>query len=108
MKFWPKGQKSQSSEGLKQAAGVVGYIALFTLFISNIKTIAPGPDPWWSPLLFLTVFSFSVLTCGLIVLYRPIILYLDKKGREAINLVMWTARWLGIFLLAIILFVAVV
>ena len=53
----------------------------------------PGPDPAWAPLVFLTMFCFSVLTCGLIVFYQPYMLFIDKKGKEAGQLVLATAKW---------------
>ena len=62
----------------------------------------PGPDPAWAPLVFLTMFCFSVLTCGLIVFYQPYMLFIDKKGKEAGQLVLATAKWLGIFLVVIV------
>ncbi|MBP9670298.1 hypothetical protein KBD75_02765, partial [Candidatus Woesebacteria bacterium] len=86
---------------------IVGYIALFTVFITSVQKFMPGPDPVWAPLVFLTIFCFSALTCGLIVFYKPYMLFVDKKGKEAGQLVLSTAKWLGIFLALIIATVAV-
>jgi hypothetical protein len=60
------------------------------------------------PIMFLSMFCFSALVCGLIVFYKPYLLFLDKKGKEAINLVMWTTRWLGMFLIIVILGVVMI
>ncbi len=89
-------------KGLKPALGIVGYISLFTVFITSANKFMPGPDPAWAPLVFLTMFCFSVLTCGLIVFYQPYMLFIDKKGKEAGQLVLATAKWLGIFLVVIV------
>mgnify|MGYP003427299899 CR=1 FL=1 len=89
-------------KGFKPALGIVGYIALFTVFITSVQKFMPGPDPVWAPLVFLTIFCFSALTCGLIVFYKPYMLFVDKKGKEAGQLVLSTAKWLGIFLALII------
>ena len=43
----------------------------------------------------------------LIVFYKPYMLFVDKKGKEAGQLVLSTAKWLGIFLALIIATVAV-
>jgi hypothetical protein len=89
-------------EGLMQALGIVGYITLFTIFITSANKYIPGPDPVWAPFVFLTIFCFSVMTCGLIVFYKPYMLFVDKKPKEAGKLVLSTAKWLGLFALMII------
>lgn len=83
--------------GFKPALGIVGYVAVFTAFIMSANKYMPGPDPAWAPLVFLTLLCFSVLTCGLIVFYKPYMLFIDKKGKEAGQLVLGTAKWLGVF-----------
>lgn len=89
-------------KGFAPALGIVGYISLFTIFITTASKVMPGPDPVWAPLVFLTIFCFSVMVCGLIVFYKPYMLFIDKKGKAAGLLVLSTAKWLGIFLLMII------
>lgn len=93
--------------GLLPALGIVGYISLFTVFIMSANKFMPGPDPTWAPLVFLTIFCFSALTCGLIVFYKPYLLFIDKKAKEAGELVLATAKWLGIFAVMIIIGVVV-
>ena len=89
-------------KGFVPALGIVGYISLFTVFIMFASKVMPGPDPVWAPLVFLTIFCFSVMACGLIVFYKPYMLFIDKKGKEAGELVLSTAKWLGIFAIVII------
>lgn len=89
--------------GFAPALGIVGYIALFTTFITYANKFMPGPDPVWAPLVFLTIFCFSAMVCGLIVFYKPYMLFIDKKQKEAGLLVLSTAKWLGIFLLLIVI-----
>lgn len=93
--------------GFVSAMGIVGYISLFTVFITYANKVMPGPDPVWAPLVFLTIFCFSVMTCGLIVFYKPYMLFIDKKGKEAGQLVLGTTKWLGIFALVVIAIVAI-
>ena len=59
-------------------------------------------DPYLSPVLFLTLFSVSVLTCALLVFYKPYKLFFEGKKTEAINLVVFTTAWLFFFLLLIL------
>lgn len=89
-------------EGFYQATGVLAYVALFTVFIMSAQKFIPGPDPSWAPLVFLTLFCFSVLACGMIVFYKPYMLFIDKKGKEAGQLVLATTKWLGVFALTIV------
>lgn len=93
--------------GFVPALGIVGYISLFTVFIMSANKFMPGPDPAWAPLVFLTLFCFSVLICGLIVFYKPYTLFIDKKGKEAGQLVLGTTKWLGIFAVMIVTIVVV-
>lgn len=95
-------------KGLASATGIMAYIVLFTLFIMSANKFIPGPDPAWAPLVFLTLFCFSVLACGLIVFYKPYMLFIDKKEKEAGQLVLATAKWLGVFVLVIIGVVVVI
>lgn len=89
-------------QGLFQALGIVAYVAVFTGLITSVGKFMPGPDPWWAPLVVLTLLCFSVLTCGLIVFYKPYMLFIDKKAKEAGQLVLSTAKWLGVLAIIIV------
>lgn len=101
--MWFKKTTVSSKDGLIQALGVVGYVGLFTVFINYASKEMAGPDPWWAPMLFLTLLCFSVLVCSLIVFYRPIKLALDKRGKEALQLVISTTKWLGMIVALIVI-----
>ncbi len=92
-------------EGFTQAVGVVAYAALFTLFVTNGERMMPDINETFAPLMFLTLFCFSVLACGLIVFYKPYMLFVDKKGKEAMMLVLATTKWLGVLAVLIVAFV---
>ncbi len=93
--------------GLIQAVGIVSYITLFTILVTIASKYMPGPDPAWAPFLFLTIFCFSVMACGIIVFYKPYLLFVDDKPKEAGELVLSTAKWLGVFALMAIIFAVV-
>ena len=62
----------------------------------------------WGPILFVTLFAASALICALLTLGYPIILFLDKKNtKEAVHLVGFTAGWLVLFVLGIIVILTV-
>lgn len=91
--------------GLLQASQVVAYVAGFTVLVTNGEKIFSQINENFAPLMFLTLFCFSVLVCGLIVFYRPYLLFLEKKPKEAVGLVLSTTKWLGLYALAIIVLV---
>lgn len=94
-------------EGLIQATQVFGYVLLFALFISKAESMFPNIKPPYGPVLMLTLFCFSVMTCGLIVFYKPYLLFVDKKGKEAGQLILTTTKWLGVYVVIAMVFVAV-
>lgn len=85
-----------------QAGGVVGYVVAFAMLITNGEKLFPNIKPPLGPVMLLTIFCFSVLTCGLLVFYKPYLLFMDKKPKEAANLVLMTAKWLGVFVLLLV------
>lgn len=94
-------------KGLAPALGLVGYVGLFTIFILNIGKSFPDGDPKFAPLMVLTLFCFSALACSLIVFYKPALLFIDKKGKEAIELIVATTKWLGVLAVIIVAFVLI-
>jgi len=105
--WFHKQDKFPYKEGLLHALGIFGYIAVFTVMITSANKFMHGPDPVWAPLVFLTIFCFSVMVCGLIVFYKPYHLFVDNKPKEAGQLVLATAKWLGVFALMVIVFAIV-
>jgi hypothetical protein len=77
-----------------QALGVFVYILLVVQIISALTHLFPKPDQFWQPALLLLLFVVSAAITGLLVLAKPIILYLDGLKREAIKLFGWTIGWL--------------
>lgn len=91
-----------NKNGLIPAIELVAYVLLITQFIANGEKFFAHINKLLGPMMFLTVFCFSVLTCGLIVFYKPYMLFVGKKGKEAGQLVLSTAKWLGVFVLCVI------
>ncbi|MFH2085173.1 MAG: hypothetical protein ABII21_00045 [bacterium] len=104
--WFNKQDKFPYKEGLMQAVGVVVYVAMFTLLITGTGRLVPHINQAFAPLMFLTLFCFSVLACGLMVFYRPYMLFMDKRGKEAVQLVLSTTKWLGVFAVGTIVLVA--
>lgn len=75
---------------------IVGYVGMFATLITNGEKLFPHIGPPYGPFMLLTLFCFSVLFCGLVVFYQPYRLFMEKKGIEAAELVLATAKWLGV------------
>ncbi len=107
MNMWMQRKKAWlTSQGVVPALSVVLYILFFTMLLTNGNQVFPHINPRLAPLMFLTLFCFSALTCALMVFYKPYLLFVDKKGKEAIQLVVATTKWLGIFAVVIVSVVA--
>jgi hypothetical protein len=87
-----------NNTGLFQALGVVGYCSIIAFIMFNGGRIFGNMNNFFGPLAFLTMFSASVLVCGLFVFYKPYLLFFSEKKKEAIDIVFSTAVYLFIFL----------
>ena len=85
-----------------QATLVLGYVVLFTMLITNGERLFPRINQTFAPMMFLTLFCFSVLLCGLMVFYKPYMLFVDKKRKEAAELVLATTKWLGVLTVVVV------
>jgi hypothetical protein len=94
--------------GLLQAAGLIGYISLVATMMQNGERLFGQMDNIAGPVVFLTLFSFSVLVCALITLAYPFKLFwIKKKPLEALRLVGYTALFLLFFILAMIAWILI-
>lgn len=102
MKFFEK--KKLSCVALYQALGIAIYCGLVGLvFWKGNQWFGKVPN-YWGPVLFLTLFSVSVLICALIVFGYPFVIFWEKKKTvEALRLVVYTAAWLALFTLLVML-----
>jgi len=105
--MWFHKKDEMDKEGLKQASFVFGYVVVFTMLVVNGGRLFPHINTVFAPLMFLTLFCFSVLACGLIVFYKPYLLFVDKKGKEGMKLILATTKWLGVFAISTVLAVAI-
>lgn len=89
-----------------QAAGLIGYCGLVALlFVYGNEWF--GPMSWWGPLLFLVLLVMSVLVSALVTLGYTVYLIWDKKQvREGLTLVTYTAWWLMVFVVSVIVVMA--
>ena len=92
------------SRGLLDAAGVVAYVAVIAWLGMHAQNIFGKPDTFLAPMFILLLFVVSALITGLLVLGKPIVLYLDGSKKEAVSLTLITLGWMIVFLVGIIVF----
>jgi amino acid permease len=88
-------------QGFFQALGVTIYCSLIGILFWKGNEIFGRVDSYFGPLMFLMLFSVSVLICGLLVFYKPYLLFFDGKKKQAIEVVASTAVFLFSFVLVV-------
>ncbi len=71
--------------------------------MNNANKLFGKVPNFFGPISFLLLFSTSALVCGLIVFYKPYLLFFAGHKKDAINLVVQTTVWLSVFLFGAIL-----
>jgi hypothetical protein len=84
--------------GLIFALSEAVYITLVALLMRYAdRYFGSGPNIW-GIMAFLMVFVFSAALSGALILGRPVLLYLENKKREAVELFVITLGWIFLFL----------
>lgn len=90
------------SKSLLGALGVFAYISLLVAGMASADSIFGNkPEliaPYIIPVFMLMLFVISATVTGLLVLYKPITLYLEGMKKEAFTLLLSTVGWLVLFL----------
>jgi hypothetical protein len=86
------------------AVAALLYIAAVAWLMSNAEHLFGKITSFWGPLAFLLLFVLSATIVGLLVLGRPIHLYLNDMKREAWRVLFFTVGWL--ILAAIVVFLS--
>lgn len=77
------------------AFGASGYITLVATVMNFIsKTQGGKPDPFFAPVIFISLLTFSVAVMGYLFFYEPAQLLISGKKNEALKLFVQT---LGVF-----------
>ncbi|MFH0955992.1 MAG: hypothetical protein V1801_02155 [Candidatus Falkowbacteria bacterium] len=83
--------------------GVLAYVSLVVLFMSNAQKIFGKNDNLMTGVIVLLIFILSALITGSLVLGRPILFYLEGKKAEGIKLLFYTIISLAVVLVIVIL-----
>lgn len=99
-------QKKLIGQGFLLALGEGIYIFLVALVMKNANHLF-GNNPGVLPIIaFLMLFVVSATISGALILGKPILLYLEGKKREALELFGFTVGWILIFLVVLLLIIA--
>lgn len=80
------------------ALAALGYIIAVVLVIFYAGPLMGGPDgkdTIFIPMAMLSLFVFSAATMSYIVLYQPMVMFLENNKTEAVNLFLKTIATLG-------------
>ena len=84
------------------AAGVFVYVAAVAWLMFNAQGIFGEQSGFLVPLFGLLLFIVSATITGLLVLGRPLQLYLDGLKTEAVTMLAATLAWLVAFLVGVL------
>ncbi len=86
--------------GFYQALGLAAYCSLVAVLFWRGNQIFGRVPNYLGPLLFLILLVASALICAFIGLAKPFLLiWEEKKTKEALRLIGYTAAWLTLFTL---------
>jgi len=89
--------KDQIGRGFLHALGVLAYTTGVVFLIANAEKTFGQEESIFIPLFMLLLFIVSATVTALLVLGRPIQLYLNNAKREAVYLLTATLAWLILF-----------
>lgn len=84
------------------AAGVLIYVSAVAWLGFNNQMVFGKPTDFLTPLFVLLLFVISASITGLLVLGKPIYLYLNGLKKEALTLLFATLAWLVLFLITVV------
>lgn len=88
---------------LINASATFVYVFLIAWMMFNAKTIFGDPPSFFIPLFVILLFVISATITGLLVLGKPVHLYMGGFKKEAFTLLFATLAWLIIFLLVVVI-----
>jgi len=84
------------------SAGVAVYVTGLSLFVNNAqKLFGPKDNKFFIPIFMLLLFIISASITALLVLGKPISLYLQGLRKEAWQFLFYTLGWLAVFLVIV-------
>ncbi|HTK04565.1 MAG TPA: hypothetical protein VL500_03200 [Candidatus Eisenbacteria bacterium] len=89
--FFSKSDKNEiAKRGVLHALGALAYVLAVVCLITSMENLFGSEDPKFVPVAMLLLLVLSAAVMGLLVFGKPVMLYIDGKKREAVELVGWT------------------
>jgi hypothetical protein len=86
---------------LLHALAVLIYVVLVALLMNNGEKLFGNMTGLFGPVAFLLLFTVSAAVTGLLVLGRPVYLFLSGSRKEALQFLFYTLGWLVIITLVV-------
>ena len=84
------------------------YIVIVSTVMQNAsRFIGSDNDSMFAPIVFLLLLVISAATMGVLIFGKPVMLYIDGKKREAVQMVAYTISCLAIFTVLLFVVIAV-
>jgi hypothetical protein len=83
--------KNPIINGLSASAYIILVVTVMTFVTQPLKN---KPDTFFAPITFLSVLTLSVVVMAFLFFYQPMLLFIEGKKKEAVNLFV---RTVGIF-----------
>jgi hypothetical protein len=82
------------------ALAQVTYITCIALLMRNAQRFfGKAEDTMMAPIIFLLLFVISALISGLLILGKPIMLFMDGSKKDALHMLLYTLGFLIVFFL---------
>lgn len=101
-----KMKKNPIVESLFLALVEIVYVFLIALIMKNGNQLFGNVDTLLSVAVFLLLFVLSAAISGVLIFGKPILLYLDKKKKEALQMLGYIIGWLLAFVFVFFLVLA--
>ncbi len=85
-----------SGTAFLHSLGIVAYIAIVSIFMNYGEELFGKEDTYLTPIVFLSLFTLSAAVVGSLMFGKPIMLYLDGKKRDAVQLAGATIGFLAV------------
>lgn len=89
-------------ESLCYALGVVVYVVLVALVFRYADRLFGPNEPMVGMIAFLLLFVLSATIVGLLVLGKPVLLYVEGQKKEGIRMLLCTIGWLVLTLVLLL------
>ncbi len=92
--------KNPIINALSASAYIIFIVSVMTFVTQALRN---KPDTFFAPITFLSVLTLSVVVMGFLFFYQPIMLFMDGKKKEAVNLFVKTLGVFGVITAAVLI-----